>query len=75
MPELSMITKMKKELSNLRISLLEAATDHIATITELHQEEAEKNHRHKPPLCSSNDDTLSTHQKKTTTSTLRCRIL
>ncbi|MCK5893111.1 MAG: hypothetical protein KAG53_01610 [Endozoicomonadaceae bacterium] len=38
----SMITKVKQEISDIRIGLLEAATDYIAAITELSQANEEE---------------------------------
>ncbi|GAA4651137.1 hypothetical protein GCM10023116_34200 [Kistimonas scapharcae] len=39
----TLIAKMKKELSEIRISLLEAATDYLTSMTELTEYEDNKN--------------------------------
>ncbi len=44
----ALIAKMKKELSEIRIGLLEAATDYLTSMTELTEYEDKKTNNQKP---------------------------
>lgn len=59
----TLIAKMKKELSDIRIGLLETATDYLITMTELTEYEDNKNDDHNTEKRSSEAKTQSNHCK------------
>ena len=60
-----LIARMKKELSEIRIGLLEAATDYLTTMSELTQYEENKNEEQKTQKQSQEPDIQSKHRDTT----------